>query len=176
MKISASVLEQFKVGERNFWIASIAVVVLLFLVLVVFPWWHERYFGVAANESAAVGALRAVNTLENQFAAAHADRGFACEFPLLQVPEQMSGAAVRNPTKALSGKSSGYNFSFIGCAADAHGIVTHYQVVAVPVTPAVTGLRAFCTDQTGALFYDDEASASQCLASRQPVTERMRYK
>jgi hypothetical protein len=120
MKISARVLAQFKVGERNFWIASIAVVVLPFLVLVVSPWWHERYFGVAANESAAVGALRTVNTLENQYAAAHADRGFACEFPLLQVTEQMSGAAVRNPTEAPAGKSTGYNFTFIGCVADAH--------------------------------------------------------
>src|SRR5580700_7021129 len=99
MKISASVPEQFKVGEKNFWIAFIAFVVLLFLILVVFPWWHERYFGVAANESAAVGALRWVNALENQYAAAHADKGFACEFLLLQATEQMSGAAARNPRK-----------------------------------------------------------------------------
>jgi hypothetical protein len=176
MKISASVLEQFKVGEKNFWIASIAFVVLLFLIFVVFPWWHERYFGVAADESAAVGALRWVNTLENQYAAAHAAKGFACEFRLLQATEQMSGAAARHPAEALSAKSHGYNFSFIGCAADAHGIVTHYQVAAVPMKPAVTGLRTFCTDQTGALFYDDEASASQCFASRETVSERLRYK
>jgi hypothetical protein len=176
MKISASVPEQFKVGEKNFWIAFIAFVVLLFLILVVFPWWHERYFGVAANESAAVGALRWVNALENQYAAAHADKGFACEFLLLQATEQMSGAAARNPAEALSSKSHGYNFAFIGCATDAHGIVTHYQVAAVPVKPAVSGLWAFCTDQTGVLFYDDEASASQCLASRQTVPERLRYK
>ena len=131
---------------------------------------------MAANESAAVGALRTFNALENQYAAAHADRGFACEFRLLQKTEQRGGVAARNLTEALSGKSCGYNFAFIGCAADGDGIVAHYQVAAVPVKPGVTGLRAFCTDQTSVLFYDDEASTSQCLASRQTVPERLRYK
>jgi hypothetical protein len=45
----ASVLETFKVGERNFSIAIIAIALLLFLGLVVFRWWYNMYYGWLAT-------------------------------------------------------------------------------------------------------------------------------
>jgi hypothetical protein len=166
----ASVLETFKVGERNFWIAIIAVVVALFLGFVVFPWWYDMYYGAASNETAAVLSLRKIDALETLYAAAHADKGFACDFSLLRATEQASDP--KDATEALSGDFHGYAFTLSGCTPQVNRIATHYQVTAVPTKPGSTGVHAFCTDQTSQLFYDEEGSPSQCLDARRLVPER----
>jgi hypothetical protein len=174
MNRSASFLERFKIGERNFWIALSAFIFLLFFVFTVVPWWRDEYFGAASNESAAVVSLHKVNALETSYSAAHLDKGFACEFQLLQAAERTSDP--HQSTDALSGESSGYTFALIGCAPELNGIVTHYQVTAVPTKPGVSGVRVFCTDQTGQLFYDNDSSVLQCFAARQLVPEHENHK
>jgi hypothetical protein len=52
-------------------------------------------------------------------------------------------------------------------AADATGIVTHHALTAGPLKPQETGVRAFCTDQSGVVLYDLNGSAFQCIALRQ---------
>jgi hypothetical protein len=170
MNKSARFLDEFKIGERKFWIALSAFIFLLFFVFAVIPWWRDMYFGAASNESAAVVCLHKVNALEISYSAAHLDKGFACEFTLLQAAERNSDP--HHLTEALSGESSGYTFALIGCTPEANGIVTHYQVTAVPSKPGVSGVRAFCTDQTGQLFYDNDSSVLRCFAARQLVSER----
>lgn len=128
---------------------------LLFAVLMFFsPSFHDKYFGVAKYESAAVGSLDKINALENQYAASRPDKAFACELAVLRPQE--------------SGRS-GYRFAFGACAPEPNGIVTQYQIFAVPVRPGITGIRAFCTNQTGNLFYDLNGSPSECLASRREI-------
>jgi hypothetical protein len=46
---SASFLEQFKIGERNFWIALSTFIFLLFFIFAVIPWWRDLYFGAAST-------------------------------------------------------------------------------------------------------------------------------
>ena len=163
--------EQRKSGKRKFWEASIASTVLLAVVLVVFsPWWHDKYFGMAQNESAAVGSLRRINTLESQYAAGHTNKGFTCELTLLR-PTVKTGDAFDPTAALLSGEWSGYKFAVLGCVGGSNGIVTRYNAVAVPATLGVTGVRAFCTDESGKIFYDHNASASQCLALRQVLPD-----
>jgi hypothetical protein len=159
-------LEQTNTKGRKLWVKLLIVFIALFAILMVLsPSFHDKYFGVAKNESAAVGSLRKLNTLESQYAAAHPNKGFACELPLLRLSEKTDGY---DPIAALlAGGWSGYRFAIVGCAPDANGIVTHYGVTAVPTSPGRTGIRAFCTDQSGQLFYDNEASASQCMTARQ---------
>lgn len=170
MNKSARFLDEFKIGERKFWIALSAFIFLLFFVFAVIPWWRDTYFGAASNESAAVVCLHKVNALEISYSAAHLDKGFACEFTRLQAAERNNDP--HHLTEALSGESNGYTFALIGCAPEANGIVTHYQVTAVPSKPGVSGVRAFCTDQTGQLFYDNDTSVLRCFAARQLVSER----
>jgi hypothetical protein len=71
MNKSAGFFEQFKIGERKFWIALSAVIFLLFFVFTVIPWWHDKYFGAASNESAAVVSLHEINALETSYSVAH---------------------------------------------------------------------------------------------------------
>jgi hypothetical protein len=158
-------LEQRNMKGWRLWTKLLIFFVVLFAVLLVFsPTFVDRYFGVAKNESAAVASLRKINALESQYAAEHPDKGFACELPLLRSNEKRVDPY--DPIAALlAGEWSGFKFAVVGCAPDADGIVTHYGVTAVPTNPGRIGIRVFCTDQSGKLFYE-ETSASQCAAMR----------
>jgi hypothetical protein len=163
-------------GRRNskgwkFWTKLFVALIFLFAVLLFFsPSFHDTYFGVAKNESAAVGSLRKITTLETQYAAEHSNKGFACELPLLRPIEKLTDAY--DPIAALlSGEWSGYKFAVVDCSAESNGIVTHYGVTAVPTNPGRSGIRAFCTDQSGQLYYSNEASASKCVATRQALSD-----
>src|SRR5271168_3234545 len=112
--------------------------------------------------------LHTINALEKQYAAEHGNIGFTCELPLLRRTDKRG--ETHDPVAALLiGEWSGYRFAVVDCAGELNGIVTHCKATAVPVTPAGTGIRAFCTDESGKLFYDLDASPSQCLDSRRVV-------
>lgn len=83
------------------------------ILMAILPGFHDYYFGVANNESSAVGALQNINSLEKRYAASHPDQGFACELSQL-------GPPVIDPcepnTSFLSGHWSGYTFAITDCA------------------------------------------------------------
>jgi hypothetical protein len=85
--------------------------------------WHEAYYGMKANETAAITSLRKINLLESRYAAAHTDKGFACALSGPKATEQSNEAG--SPTEALSGDSHGYQFALSGCNLDSGGIVTY---------------------------------------------------
>ena len=153
----------------KFWTKLLMSLLLLFAVLLFLsPSFHDKYFGVAKYETDAVGSVTKINSLERQYAASHRDTGFACELVVLR-PQQSGADTSGQDSGLLSGQRSGYKFAFAACAPEANGIVTQYQIFAVPIRPDVTGIRAFCSDQTGKLFYDLNGSASECLASRREI-------
>lgn len=107
---------------------------------------------VSANEAAAVGKLRDLNDFQRKYAAAHLEKGFACTLSLLKSAEP------RNRTDHdMTSTQFGYNFAIINCRLDAKGRVIHYQATAVPIKQGTTGFRAFCTDDSGELWYDRKA-------------------
>jgi hypothetical protein len=118
-----------------------------------------------AHEAVAVSKLLTVIELQSKYAAAHADKGFACELPLLKPVEQRDDADY-DPLGFLTTETwSGYRFALDGCHVDKRGIVARYQASAVPIERGTTGVRAFCTDETGIMRYDDSGVKVKCLAS-----------
>src|SRR4029077_14799889 len=105
---------------------------LLAALLVSFlPYFNDRYLGVAKYESAAVRDLKALNKLENEYAASHREKGFTCEFNALRPT-----GSVSDPTDGLwSGDGRSYKFALIGCTTDRNAAVVHYQIVATPLKP-----------------------------------------
>lgn len=153
----------------KFWTKLLIGLLLLFAVLVFLsPSFHDKYFGVAKYEADAVGSLAKINSLEKQYAASHPDKGFACELVVLR-PQESGTDTSGQVSGLLNGQRGGYKFAFAACTPETNGIVTQYQIFAVPVRPGVTGIRAFCTDRTGKLFYDLNGSASECLALRREI-------
>jgi type II secretory pathway pseudopilin PulG len=120
------------------------------------------------SESAAVSTLRAILTLQDQHMAAHAGNEFACELPLLKPVGQQ-----KFPDNSLefltTGVQSGYKFALASCGSDANRARVRYQVTAVPVEHGTAGVRAFCADEAGVIWFDAQGSATNCLALRHPL-------
>jgi hypothetical protein len=121
-----------------------------------------------ANEAVTVGNIRRLNDLEKEYAASNPSKGFACQLSLLK-PASPAGQAYDTDGFLVAESHLGYKFFFSECAASASGIVGRYQAAAIPVNPGVSGVRAFCTDQIGVIWFDDKGSAEECLASRRPI-------
>jgi len=154
-----------KSRRRKSWMLPLLICTFIFalLLLLFTPTFHDKYFGLAQNESAAIGSLLKINEFQKQYAAAHPGKGFACELHLLR-PTEPTNDGYNPTTSLLTGKWSGFKFTVVGCTPDARGIVSKYQVVAVPSILGITGTRAFCTDETREIFYDPSASASECVS------------
>ena len=118
-----------------------------------------------AHEAVAVSKLLTVIELQSKYAAAHADKGFACELPLLKPAEQRDDADYDPFGFLATGTWAGYRFALDGCQVDKRGTVAHYQASAVPIERGTTGFRAFCTDETGIVRYDNSGLKANCLAS-----------
>jgi len=121
-----------------------------------------------ANEAVTVGNLRRITTLQNDYAASHPTKGFACQLPLLK-PSAPSRDAFDSDAFWLSGERVGYRIAFAGCEPEPNSVVTRYRITAVPLEPRKSGVRAFCTDETGALWFDASGSVENCLASRRTI-------
>jgi hypothetical protein len=119
-----------------------------------------------ASESAAVGAIRTLNTAEISYAASFPERGFTCKVAEL-------GGTGGNPSpdhamlidEALaSGEKSGYIFSASGCTRPA----SKYQMTAIPADPE-SGMRAFCSDESGVVRYATDGKAATCQSAGIPL-------
>jgi hypothetical protein len=120
------------------------------------------------NEAAAVVRLRRLNELENKFAASYPEKGFVCQLALIKQATHVG--ETYDPNEFLvAGVQSGYRFAVTDCRTDPNGAVSQYQVTAVPLEPGKSGFRAFCTDQTGVIWYDSDGSAEHCLGSKRPL-------
>jgi len=121
-----------------------------------------------ANELVAAVKLRQINSLQAKYSVDHPTQGFSCVLPLVWSGE-LSGSRDYNLPVSESGTASGYKFALSSCEPNAEGMILHYQVTAIPVWPGATGYRAFCTDDSGRIWYDQGGSAAKCFVSRRPL-------
>src|SRR3954452_9664898 len=116
-----------------------------------------------ANEAAAVGSLRALNSAESSYAAAAAKGGFAPLLATLATACPGSTAAFISPDLSIDpAVKSGYTVTMPPAAVsspgplDCNGVVTvtAYYTTAVPVAAGISGLRAFASSASGVIFFD----------------------
>ena len=136
-----------------------SVILVLFVAAIWIP--DNMVSRVAHNEVSAVNDLRGLTSLETRYATAHPSKGFTCDFALLKT-EVPSNRDTTHGGFLFSEPSDGYKFSLTGCEADAQGVVVRYKATAVPSLPGKTGVRAFCTDQTGELRFGLNESPESC--------------
>lgn len=117
---------------------------------------------IAANESSAVNTLRAINTAEIAYQAQSQKGEFTCDLSALR-------AAGLEKEVVVSGHKNGYNFVLQRCVAGQTGTLPRYQVVANPVTPNQSGVRAFCSDESGVIKANQNGSPETCLTNGAPI-------
>jgi hypothetical protein len=153
--------------QRDFF-AALAVIAVLCVAAFFIPVLDGPNSRRTAREAIAVGKLRRLADLQNRFAAAHPEKGFTCQLPLLKSTAPFP-SDYDSDRFLLLDIHLGYRIKIDGCEPNQQGLITRYWATAVPVEPGKSGVRAFCTDESGALWYDNGGSADNCLARRRPI-------
>jgi len=148
---------------RRFLVAFIVVFVSAVCCLVIFVPNTSR---IALNQSSAFQRMQDLNLAEHNYAAQHRDAGFACNLGDLGKQGLVDGLLA-------SGTRSGYHFD-IQCPQNGSQLATSYMVIAVPVEPGRTGKYAFCTDQSGEIWYGENGLTADCLARHKPLEQKYR--
>ena len=116
-----------------------------------------------ANEAAAIGSLRALNTAESSYAAVAGKGGFSPLLATLATPCPSSTSAFISPDLSIDpAVKSGYTVTVAASASsspgpsDCNGVITEtaYYTTAVPVSAGLSGLRGFASSSSGAIFFD----------------------
>ena len=116
--------------------------VFLILAAILIPCFVDTK--LAADESTAVGSLRAIATAQRRFSEGHREKGFAVSLSEL-------GTSGANEIDAVlaSGTKSGYVFAIAPAIPDASGHTTKYIVTASPEAFGKSGTRSFFIDESG---------------------------
>jgi hypothetical protein len=130
------------------------------LIAFFYPGSLDRH-GIGGNEAATVGTLKKLNGLENQRKAG----GFLCDFKALGYKPSIQSEGLLGSDGL---KRSGYLFELRDCSPDTTG-AGRYAITASPEYPKRTGVRAFCSDQSGVVYFDNTGSAEACLAIKKPL-------
>jgi type IV pilus assembly protein PilA len=121
---------------------------------------------IAANEAAAVASVRTITTAETAYAQTFPYIGYTCTLnelgpPAPGQPISSTAGGIIDPVLA-SGVKQGYTLSITNCLGTPK--VT-YSTAAVPITPGATGVRSFCSDVSGTIWYGSDGTASTCLTA-----------
>jgi type IV pilus assembly protein PilA len=124
---------------------------------------------MAANESSAIGSLRAIHSAQNTFATSCANGRFAATVLGLTTPPASGGPAYLPPDLGLGfgAEKSGYAITMTGPAAggaapacNGAALVTGYVATASPISAGATGSRFFWSNTSGSVFQQDAAFTS----------------
>jgi type II secretory pathway pseudopilin PulG len=138
----------------------IVVAIILIIAAIAIP--NLLRSKMAANEASAVGSLRTLNTACVTYSTTYG--GYPATLVTMggegtsALPTSTSSELIDNVLQ--TGIKTGYTFSFSAGTADIAGNVDNYLINAAPITPGVTGIRYFYTDQTGVIRANSAGAAA----------------
>jgi hypothetical protein len=149
-------------------------VVMVFTSLVLLGIFSPRTPRVFLNQRRSVQSIRELNRAEYNYAAQHPNAGFACNISDLgeQGSKPLSEVGLVDRVLA-SGTKSSYHFE-IGCLQSGSPRIAAYTITATPVEPGTTGKYAFCSDQSGEIWYSENGLATDCLATHKTIERKYR--
>jgi type IV pilus assembly protein PilA len=145
--------------KNGFSLIELLIVVAIILIIAAIAIPNLMRARMSANESSAAGSIRTINTGEVSYAAAYPTVGYTALASL-------GGASPCTPSTGTScfvdnvlagGLKEGYSFSAAGGTA-VGGVNTTYTSLGSPLAVNETGTRSFCSDQTGVIFYNVNAT------------------
>ena len=152
---------------RGFSLIELLIVVAIILIIAALAIPSFLRSRMAANESAAVGALRTVNTAQISYNSAYPSVGFSSTLTALSGtscnPPDSSSACLIDSALA-GGTKSGYVFTLNGVTGTPSGT---YQINAVPTLWNYSGIRYFCSFQD-AVVRTSMTTITTCDASVPP--------
>lgn len=144
------------------YISLVAIPFILIIAAIAIP--NLLRARTSANEASAVGSIRTINVAEVTYAASNPQAGFSANL------EVLGGASPCNvsPTTAClidpvlaSGQKSGYRFLYEAWDSNEDQVLDAYLVQAIPVEPGATGIRSFCSDESGIIRFTKEEACTR---------------
>jgi type IV pilus assembly protein PilA len=158
-------------NQRGFSLIELLIVVAIILIIAAIAIPNLLRSKMAANEASAVGSVRTIVTAAITYSSTYSN-GFPPSLAVLG-PTPGGGAAVCNTSglldPVLSGENpatanpqkSGYQFTFTSVTPNAAPVGNcsapggaGFVIAADPITVGTTGQRAFCSDESGSIYFD----------------------
>ena len=139
--------------RKGFSLIELLIVVAIILIIAAIAIPNLVKAHIVANEASAVQSLRTLNTVEIAYSTTYPQSGFTCTLSYLGGTSNPAptGAGLIDPGLA-SGVKAGYSFGISGCSsAGASGPLITYSTDAAPVVQYQTGIRYFCSEQSGVI-------------------------
>ena len=147
--------------HRGFSLIELLIVVAIILIIAAIAIPNLIKSRIQANEASAVASLRDVNVAEATYNATFPLTGYSCSLSFMggtnNTISTPTSAGILDPGLA-TGVKSGYSFNLTACNS-AGGVNVVYSTDAAPLVLGQTGVRYFCSDQSGKINF---GSANPC--------------
>jgi type IV pilus assembly protein PilA len=139
--------------QKGFSLIELLIVVAIILIIASIAIPNLLRARINANETSAVGSIRAINTAMIQYNSTYPSMGYAATLAVLGgtscAPPSPASACLLD-TQLASGTKTGYTFTLTGVTGTP---VATYEIIADPTVANQTGVRHFCSFADGVVRF-----------------------